>query len=111
MGLLLNENFDDLPQWVLLIGLKETMWSKEGLEVIISTLGVPLEAEYTATPWGHGLGVCVMLEFTEEFSSRISVITSRGGHEVKSRWSISLCHNHAEAIGALGTLRETARNL
>lgn len=42
---LMKESFESIPQWVLLTRLKETMWSKVGLEAIISTMGTPLEAE------------------------------------------------------------------
>lgn len=42
---LFKEKFENLPQWVLLTSLKETMWCKEGVEAIFRTTGVPLEVE------------------------------------------------------------------
>lgn len=57
------------------------MWCKEGIEAIISTMGVPLEAEYIAIPWGHTLRACVMMDFAEELLAAIPVIVSRAGQE------------------------------
>lgn len=39
-----KEKFEKLPQWALFTRLKEVVWSKEGVEAVISTMGVPLEA-------------------------------------------------------------------
>lgn len=55
---LFEEKFENFPQWVLLTSLKEAMWYKVGVEAIFSTMGIPLEAKYIATPWGHGLHAC-----------------------------------------------------
>lgn len=46
----------------------EVMWSKGGIDAIISTLGVPLEAEDRWSPWGHALRACVMLDVTTQLS-------------------------------------------
>lgn len=41
--LLYNDNFKSLPQWILITGMSESMWAKEAISAIVSTLGVPLE--------------------------------------------------------------------
>lgn len=61
---LYNENLSTLPQWVLITGITKTTWSKGGVDAFISTLGVPLEAEYLWSSWGHALHALVMLEYT-----------------------------------------------
>lgn len=78
---ILNENFENLPQWVLLTGLKGTMWWKEGIEAHLKhiTMGVPLEAKHITMPLGHGVWACVMMEFSEELPSSILVTTIKGG--------------------------------
>lgn len=61
------------------------MWCKEVVDAIISTLGVPLEAEYISSPWGHTLRACVhacvMLDFTNKLLVTILVNAVRASVE------------------------------
>lgn len=79
--LLHSDNFQSLPQWVIITGLSESMWAKGAISAIVSTLGVPLEAEHLFSKWGHALRACVMMEFTKQLLSVILAITFRGGVE------------------------------
>lgn len=54
------------------------MWFKEDVEAILSIMGSPLEDEYIATPWGHSLRACVMIDFIEELPLQILITTTKG---------------------------------
>lgn len=58
--------------------MKEVMWFKEDVEAILSIMGSPLEDEYIATPWGHSLRACVMIDFIEELPLQILITTTKG---------------------------------
>lgn len=75
---LCKENLSSISQWVLIVDMSETMWSKGGVDSI-STLGAPLEVEYRWSPWEHALRACVMLDFNSHLPASIPVITVKGG--------------------------------
>lgn len=75
-----QDNFKSLPQWVLITGMTKTMWAREVVSTIISTLGVPLEAEHFFSKWEHALRACVMIDYTH-LPTTIPAITVRGGLE------------------------------
>lgn len=54
------------------------------MDAILSTLGVPLEADYILPPLGHALRACVMFDFCPQPLTCIWIVAVRDGLETVS---------------------------